>query len=218
MNGRGAGKRDALACVDHLVFLAPRLEAGVRVIEESLGVRATPGGRHPEWGTHNALIGLGPRVYLEILAPDPEAPAPSGPRIFGLDHLAAPRLATWSAHACDLDSLVERAFRRGLDLGRAQPGSRRRHDGTLLSWKLTLREGLLLEGLVPFFIDWGDTAHPASTAIPGGTLVGLRAEHPDPPAVTAALGHLDLDLRVDPAPTAAVIATIRTARGDVEIR
>lgn len=212
------GRRDALACVDHLVFTAPRLERGVSAIEASLGVRATPGGCHPEWGTRNALIGLGPRVYLEIIAPDPEAPAPSGPRIFGLDRLPSPRLATWAAHACDLETLVERAYRRGIDLGGARPGSRRRHDGTLLSWKLTLRDPPLLDGLVPFFIDWGDTAHPAVSAVAGGELVGLRAEHPDPGAVVAALGQLDIDLRVEPAPVAAMIATIRTPGGEVEIR
>ena len=50
----------------------------------------------------------------------------------------------------------------------------------------------MANGLVPFFIDWGDTPHPAKSAAAGATLISLRAEHPDPENVQRMLGGLGL--------------------------
>ena len=54
--------------LDHLVYVARDLERGVDAIEEFLGVRPQYGGQHTGLGTHNALVGLGSGVYLEIFS------------------------------------------------------------------------------------------------------------------------------------------------------
>src|SRR5215472_2605564 len=71
--------------IDHLIYKAPDLAGAVADLEERLGVRAQAGGQHIGRGTHNALLALGPRTYLEIIASDPGQRAPSVPRPFGLD-------------------------------------------------------------------------------------------------------------------------------------
>jgi hypothetical protein len=90
--------------VDHLVLAAPDLATGVSHVEDLLGRRAVQGGRHPRWGTHNAIVGLGRGVYLEIIAADPERVRSESVTIFGLDRVRTPQLVTWSAKARDLES------------------------------------------------------------------------------------------------------------------
>lgn len=217
MTWEGAARMSVVERVDHLVLATDDVARSIDELEARLGVRAVMGGRHPAWGTHNALIALGARVYLEIVGPDPEAPTPARARPFGLD-APAPRLATWAAHATRLDRLVERARRSGVELGESLAQARRRPDGTLLQWTMTdplmPREG----GVIPFFIDWGVSPHPATTSPGGGRLLALAARHPDPAGVRAKLESLGLDLDVGPGAGPELIATLEGLRGTIELR
>jgi len=204
--------------VDHLVYATPDLNASVDHLEQVLGVRATYGGHHWGRGTHNALLSLGPAVYLEILAPDPGQPEPAGPRWLGLDNVAAPRFVTWAAKASDLQTFVDRAAQRNIPLGAVQQGSRKRPDGVELTWQLTVSEGLVANGLVPFFIDWGTSPHPAISAAQGLELVGLHAEHPDANSIRRLFEVLGLEIPVLEDRSAALVATIKTPHGIVELR
>lgn len=217
-DGQQQMRNEFLSKVDHLVYAAPDLAAGIAQVERLLGVKAIPGGQHPGWGTRNALIGLGDNTYLEIIGPDPDQPKPNRPRRFGIDDLHAPRLVTWAAKGTDLEAIVENAKSRGLDLGQVQAGSRRRPDGVLLSWRLTVSPALNEGGIVPFFIDWGETPQPAASLPKGCLLVALRAEHPDAKRVQTELSVLGLNVRVASGSAPAIIATIRTPNGDVELR
>jgi len=207
-----------LTRVDHLVYATPDLDLGIDTIEKRLGVRATPGGQHPGLGTRNALVALGPSSYLEILGPDPGQPKPTGPRRFGIDGLEAPRIVAWVAKGTELEKLSAAAARQGVRLGAVIPGSRRRPDGVVLAWRYTDPATVLADGLVPYFIDWGTSPHPSATAAHGATLVQIRAEHPDAPGVQKMLDALGLDLRVQQGPAPAIIATIDSPRGRVDLR
>jgi hypothetical protein len=217
----GAGQKASaklISRIDHLVYATPDLNRGVEEIEKLLGVRATAGGQHPRRGTRNALVALGPTTYLEILAPDPEQPPPEEPRPFGLDGLKESRLVAWFVNGCDLEQLRGEAVRKGVPLGEVKSGSRRRPDGVQLSWQFTDPWAPVADGIVPLFIDWGDSDHPARTAAKGATLVSLRAEHPDVRGVRWILRNLGLDLPLKRGPSPALIAVIEGPRGRVELR
>jgi hypothetical protein len=204
--------------VDHLVYATPNLDSTVDDLERVLGVKATPGGRHPGRGTCNALIALGPRCYLEIVGPDPTQPAPASPRWFGIDVLPLARLVTWAAGQADLERFIAKAAAGGVSLGPIRSGRREQPDGAVLRWQFTDPTSFLAEGVIPFFIDWGAGPHPASAAAPGPVLVGLRAEHPDPPRVRAMLSALGLDLPIAEGSDALLVASLRTSSGTLDLR
>lgn len=203
--------------VDHLIYGVPDLDRGIQEIERMLGVRPVAGGRHPEFGTRNALVALGRATYLEILAPDPDLPPPERGRLFEVGALDRPRLVTWALGSEQIEALARRARARGVGLGPVQSGSRETPDGTVLSWELTDPYALPMEGAVPFLIAWGDTPHPAESAPQAGELTGLGIEHPDPAGVREALSVLGADVPVRVGPRTRLVATIRTRSGRVEL-
>jgi Glyoxalase-like domain len=204
--------------LDHLVYATPDLERTVEDLEASLGVGAAGGGRHLGEGTRNALIGLGASRYLEILGPDPSQPPPRRPIWLGLEGLGRPRLTAWAMRARNLDGVSHRALAAGARLGAVESGSRRRDDGSLLTWRFTDPHVVVADGLVPFFIDWGASPHPAASAPGGVSLLALRGEHPYPAGVASLLRALGVNLPITKGDRAALIAVLESSGGTVELR
>ena len=201
--------------VDHLVWAVPVLEGGVDRMEALTGVRAIPGGRHPRFGTHNALLSLGASTYLEIIAPDPDAPRRTGGMVFGMDGIQEPRLATWALRREDLEEQAGAAARAGCLLGELQSGYRDRADGVRLTWRLTDPFAMPMDGVVPFLIAWGDTPHPATSAPRAGALVAVIAEHPEAGRVAGVLDALGVAAEVREGPLPRLWAVLQTPLGTV---
>jgi hypothetical protein len=207
--------------IDHLVVGASSLASGIDWIESRLGVRARPGGKHVVMGTHNALVGLGPRLYLEIMAIDPDGVAPGRPRWFDLDE---PRMRARLAEGPALIHWVVRTHDIDGDAARVNGAS-----GTILTlqrgdftWRMSVRDdGHPPErGLVPTLIQWSDDRHPTDTLPDAGIrLVSLAAEHPEPAQVRSMLAKLGLSetLKVTYGKTPRLAAMLRTPRGTVTL-
>lgn len=205
--------------VDHLVYITADVEATTDELEARLGVRPAGGGAHVGRGTRNTLLSLGGDVYLEVLGPDPEQEVQPAASRFP----AQPLLRTWAVKAPGIEAAVATSRSRGYDPGEVNEMSRARPDGVLLKWRLTSGAGGGLGtdgsvGIVPFLIDWGDTEHPALSTPGGCTLSSMRAEHPDPTLVTPSLEALGVELAVGTGEQPALIATIETPNGVVELR
>ena len=207
----------ARSSIDHIVVTAPSLDAGADWVRESLGVAPQPGGEHARMGTHNRLLRLGERAYLEVIAVNPAAPPPGRPRWFGMDDAEAmrvPRLATWVARCDDVRAAVAAA---SLPLGTVEPMSR-----GALEWLISVRRdgSLLLGGVAPAVIQWPEGVHPAGGLKDSGcSLVALEAFHPRPEELRGLLrsiGFADDALKISPTPPSArscLAASIATPSG-----
>jgi hypothetical protein len=186
--------------IDHIVVTAASLEAGADYVRAALGVEPQPGGEHARMGTHNRLLRLGERVYLEVIAVNPAAPPPGRPRWFGMDDTRAmrtPRLATWVART---DNVRAAAAASSSPPGRVEPMSR----GDL-SWLITVPEdgALQLGGLAPTLIQWPPEVHPADALNDCGcSLIRLEAFHPEPGKMNGVLQSIGFEgeVRVSPLP------------------
>lgn len=207
--------------IDHLIVGALSLPAGIEWVESHLGVRAEPGGRHVAMGTHNALAALGPRLFLEIIAIDPEGATPVRPRWFDLDEprmrarlAEAPALIHWVVRTRDIEA---DAAQSPVDLGTIT--AMERGD---FRWRITVpTDGHLPErGLVPTLVEWSDQRHPADALNDAGVrLLALAGEHADPAPVRAALCALGLSetLKVTYGRSPRLAAMLRTPRGVVTL-
>jgi len=184
-------------------------------IERLLGVRPVPGGRHPRYGTHNALLSLGPATYLEVIARDPGLPVPERGALIDIPSDQDSRLVTWVLRTDNIEQAAATARAAGVGLGRVECGTRTAPDGSELGWQLTDPYAMPADGAIPFLIDWGTTIHPAGVAPRGGELVELRIEHPEAGGVRRALSSLGADIEVVRGDRSGLSATIRTDNGPV---
>lgn len=179
------------AVLDHIVISAERLEAGASAIGAALGCNIGPGGAHEVMGTHNRLLSLGERDYLEVIAIDPAAPSPNRARWYGLDEFrGAPRLTNWALRVDDLDAaLSEAPDAAGAPLSVTRGENR---------WRLSVPPGgqLPWDGLFPTFIEW-ETPCPAPALDDQDIrLISLTLSHPDIGALGWALAPFLEDDRV----------------------
>jgi hypothetical protein len=209
------------ATLDHLVLAATTLADGIDHFAAVTGVTPRPGGRHVAMGTHNALVKLGERLYLEIIAIDPEGTKPARPRWFGLDDRALqaelterPRLIHWVARTGDIERAAARC---PVALGPVHPMARGDY-----RWRITIPDDgtLPASGLVPTLIQWDVPMHPAdSLPASGVALKGLAASHREPGPIRAALAALGLGetLAVTYDRETRLAAMLQTPRGIVTL-
>jgi hypothetical protein len=176
------------SCLDHLVVTAASLEEGVEHVRRALGVEMQQGGEHTRMGTHNFLLRLGERLFLEVIAANPAVPHPGRPRWFQLDEresIKAPRLATWVARCDDIRAAAP-AF-----LGKVEAMTRGSFE-----WLITIPDDgrLPLQGVAPTLIQWRSESHPADGLKDlGCTLIRFEGFHPEPEKVAAMLKSIGFE-------------------------
>jgi Glyoxalase-like domain len=201
--------------LDHLVVAANTLEEGVIWLEQKLGVKMQAGGKHPLFGTHNALLKLGQTTYLEVISIDPDAPIPTRARWFALDHvhqLEQPKLIHWVARTENLEARASHFPMLGQVL-EASRGS--------LSWQITVPDDgyLNFEGLIPTLISWCGVHPTTQLEDQHCNLLQLQGTHPEPEIVNNTLEQMGAQslLEVSYAFSAKLNAIIQTPRGRVEL-
>ena len=179
-------------------------------------VRAAIGGVHPGRGTQNALLSLGTRRYLEIIAPDP-AQHTDNPLAAKLQALVKPRLVGWATHPRNIEALAAKLQQAGIEATGPTPGERQRPDGKTLHWQtLNLKEDM--DGLLPFFIEWAaDSLHPSEDAPPGCQPLCLELLAPDPAGLAKLAQKLSLDAPIARGATPQLHAVIQGPKGILSV-
>lgn len=137
--------------IDHVIYGVRDLPDAQGWFAEEFGLVATPGGSHPQMGTANALIPVGPGQYIELMAVTEQVDHPL--RKFVTAMVAAgDRPIGVCLRPDDLDQVATRLGLAAIDMHRATP------DGRQIDWRIIGMEGALGPHRLPFFIDWGPHA------------------------------------------------------------
>ncbi len=125
--------------IDHLVIAVVDPDQAALELERELGLRRTGGGRHDALGTFNRLVWLGDS-YLELIGVfDRDRAAQSWigrPTIAALDRGGG--LATFALASDDLQAEVRHLQASGSRLAAPSFGERRREDGRMARWQVSL--------------------------------------------------------------------------------
>ena len=216
--------------LDHLIVAAADLDSGARHVADLLGIAPQAGGAHARMGTHNRVMGLADGIYLEVIAVDPDAPAPAHARWFGLDEEAmrrrlarGPFLAHWAARVPYTADLSAWQAQHPLRIAPVLPMSR----GDL-RWRITVPEdgslpgwaGVAGGGVVPTLIQW-DVPHHPGLSLPRQPLKlrRLKGHHAQAPLLAQGLqwlgadGLMALDTLANDTDTPWLEAEMETAQG-----
>lgn len=208
--------------LDHLVVASRTLEEGVAWVEARLGAPMGAGGKHALMSTHNRVLNLGGRRFLEVIAIDPEAPPPGRARWFSLDEpemagrlSKGPALIHWVARSDGIERAV-----RATALGEAEILSLSRGP---YRWRMGVPpSGRLAQGgITPTIIQW-EEGHPCDALAESGCrLERLVLRHPEATRTLQALRAAGLR-EDDPVEAredgAGLEARIRTPKGIVVLR
>ena len=202
--------------IDHLVYGTHHLEATVDQLADLLGVKANLGGVHPGWGTKNYLLSLGPDIYLEIIGPDPAQEME--PTLFGLDKMKKTSMLTWAMKCSKIPGKLKSLEANGYSFGEALKGSRTKSDGTQLSWTLSNPFNRLADGVLPFFIDWGNSPHPAKSSPQGCQLIDLKLGHPQALEFKTLAALMELELEIAQTEAVEITAIIQSPNGMIHLK
>jgi hypothetical protein len=209
------GDDDVPALLDHIILGCSDLDKGIEFVHDGTGVLPAIGGVHPGRGTRNALLSLGERRYLEIIAPDPaQTEIVHFPQIRSMTD---PRLIGWAAHPPDIAALAKQLQENKVEFTGPSDGSRKRPDGTVLNWK-TINLADDRHGLLPFFIQWSaDSVHPSKDAPAKCTLDYFEILSADPQELAATLKRIGIDFPVQRSDKTRLQTMISGPKGDLKL-
>jgi hypothetical protein len=183
------------ALLDHILLGCNDLDLGMELVEQNTGVRPAIGGVHPGRGTRNALLSLGERRYLEIIAPDPaQQKIVHFPQI---REMKEPRLIGWAVHPPDIAATAKLLRDNQVAFQGPDDGSRKRPDGRVLHWK-TINLADDRHGILPFFIEWSaDSVHPSNDAPKGCHLDYFTVMAVDPAELSQVFQRIGVEATVE---------------------
>lgn len=203
--------------IDHIVWAVPELATGMEQIRELTGITPVYGGRHLQFGTHNALLSLGERCYFEIIAPDPDNKEVPAPRWMGVDLIDTGQITRWALGTSQLSANAQHLSAVNKGLARTTEGQRLTASGDLLKWQLSVPQPAPLCETIPFLIDWQDSRHPAEGLNASCHIINFSIIDPKAKVLRHLLEKLRSDIAVEEGPVPKLKLELQTPLGRVTI-
>jgi len=204
--------------IDHIVLAVPKLNRACDEFIINLGISPIFGGKHPDFGTHNALVNLGNGNYLEILAPDPENIPEQGKRWMGADLIDKPIVCRWALKSSDLakDQGILRTVNPAY--GEIIGGQRETMTGELLKWKMIKPLSEPVTDILPFMVDWsGTSSHPTESLPEECQFLSIEVKHPQVEKMQNIYQQLGLAVNIEYADEASLKIRLQTNNGIFEL-
>ena len=203
--------------IDHLVYATNNFEESIEWFEKASGIAPVFGGYHKDKGTKNALVKIGRKAYLEIIAVDPQNFQIKENRWMGLDLIEEAKLTRWAIQSDELSKEASALKNYNKAMGEIHAGSRETSSGAQLNWKMILPLAEPEVELAPFVIDWEDSIHPAIDLQEGCDLLTLKFSHPNPEKIHVLFSNMGLHWEVIKSDEVSIHAELETPRGLIRI-
>jgi hypothetical protein len=196
--------------IDHLVIAGATIEEASSFVEKTLGLELEPGGKHQRYSTHNRLLKLDHKIYIEVIAIDPDVDKPKTSRWFNLDKFSgAPRIINWVCR-CDNLTKILNGFPKSV-------GEIISMERGFLTWDITVSiTGVLpFGGAHPSIIQWKKKVHPTSQLLEHNlSLDFLEITHPNAEELKTYLNSFsDSRIRIKQGSHVNFLAKINTPAG-----
>ncbi|SET05780.1 Glyoxalase-like domain-containing protein [Salinibacillus kushneri] len=144
---------------DHLVVFSKSIEKEVQDFTNQYDLIFSKGGNHEPWGTYNHVAFMSNNSYIEWLGINDsnKAKASDNPLIqhaaFANDQNHEGPIQ-FALRTQQMDNLIHHYQKNGVSYKGPFPGSRKKPDGTTLSWRMLFPEYEAGQNVKPFLIEW----------------------------------------------------------------
>jgi hypothetical protein len=202
-------KKEREENIDHIILGINDLNKGIEQFEALTGVKPVFGGIHPNSFSQNALVALDHEIYIEIMAPRPDASN------VPVEFLTMEKLTPigWAVRTHNAIKTRKKLKVEGIIASNRKHGSRTKPDSSILNW-ITFDVDSRYD--FPFFIEWGDnTKHPSISSPAGCTFQSFQINTPYDATMNKLLTAIPLNLTVSKATETKLQLTIDSPKGKV---
>lgn len=146
-----------MLAIDHIVIASKNPEKDAKEFEEKYGIKYIPGGKHTNWGTFNYLAYFDNDCYIEWLGIFDEQLArnsdnPLVQKLVKQFSSGKSGVYSFALRTQNMNKELEYFTQHSIAYKGPLPGSRKKLDGSTLSWRMLFPDRANL----PFLIEWGD--------------------------------------------------------------
>ena len=203
--------------IDHIVYAVANLERSIEIFTKATGLKVYPGGEHPDWGTHNAIVRIGEQTYLEFIAKKKSSQPVHKQTWMGLDLIESDKITRWALASKDVELDAKYLKKYNEDLATIVIGSRAIDEHKMLNWLMTTVLPSPWVEPAPFLIDWKKSEHPTAAIPQNCSIKSFTIEHAESEVLKKLLEKLQCPIEVYTTHSTQLKLVLDTPKGEIVI-